>query len=65
MSATVLVCGSMFESSREIKKLTGHAGRTWVIRLILLCYKKTTSCKIILWANTPRQAGRRSALRHM
>jgi len=33
MSATVLVCGNMFESSREIKKLTRHAGRTWVIRL--------------------------------
>jgi hypothetical protein len=33
--------------------------------LVLLCYKQNNWYRIVLWANTLRQAHRRSALRHI
>ena len=33
--------------------------------LVLLCYKITISCRIVLWAKRLRQAHRNSALRHI
>ena len=40
------------------RKLTGKV-------LVLLCYKRTISCRIVLWAKRLRQAHRNSALRHI
>jgi len=37
----------------------------WRLCLVLLCYKPTNSYRIVLWVNTPRQAHRRSASRHI
>ena len=34
-------------------------------RLILLCYKGTISCRIVLWARKLRQARKNGALRHI
>ncbi len=33
--------------------------------IVLLCYKQTIGCKIVLWAKEPRQAHNRNALRHI
>src|SRR2546430_1105722 len=33
--------------------------------LVLLCYKTTIWCRIVLWAKTSRQAHRSDALRHI
>lgn len=33
--------------------------------LVLLCYKRTIWCRIVLWAKTSRQAHRSDALRHI
>jgi hypothetical protein len=35
------------------------------VDLVLLCYRKTDSCRIVLWAKRVRQAHRKHALRHI
>lgn len=41
--------------------LAGHGKR-----LVLLCYKRTFSCRIVLWVQSVlRQAHKRNALRHL
>jgi putative transposase len=37
----------------------------FIERLVLLCYKRTISCRIVLWAKRLRQAHRNNALRHI
>jgi putative ABC transport system permease protein len=36
-----------------------------LLLLVLLCYKRTISCRIVLWAKRLRQAHRNCALRHI
>ena len=40
-----------------------YANTDWA--LVLLCYKQTFWCRIVLWAKRLRQAHRNSALRHI
>ena len=52
------------------RRLHGQLKRkssTWHIdwHIVLLCYKRTISCRIVLWAKRLRQAHRNCALRHI
>ena len=65
MIAVERFAGPVFGDFREETVLDGiplgSAG--W---LVLLCYKKTNWCRIVLWVHaSPRQAHNRNALRHI
>jgi hypothetical protein len=45
----------------DLNTVTGF----WDNVLVLLCYKRTSWCRIVLWPSLPRQAHKRNALRHI
>src|SRR4051794_20404411 len=71
VTISALILALLIETIIRVHKVSSNVesirrqGEDATRRLVLLCYKGTNSYRIVLWVDTPRQAHRRNALRHI